>query len=362
MAATLQATVIQNAASSSPNITLDTLGNIVSGGTLNMPSSFMRNRFINGSMMIWQRGTSFSLASPSSGTTASSYTADRWVIENNTGTTATVSQQANSSNAYGPNPYYISSTCSSMPSGDFIQAWQVIESQNISDLAGQTVTLSFYASYAMTGGTPQFWVYQAYPSVADNWGSTITISQVATITPSSTSATRYTITFTLASGCVNGLRIYIGLRNPGSTGSSVSFGLGSIQIEAGSIATPFERRLNAHELSLSQRYYQKSYIQGTVPGSSVTSGAGGVLFTTSSGASVIVGGPTSFPVTMRTSPTLTVYDNAGTSGKVSIFYSGSWSNGVTPDNTIVLNQDRVFVNRLGSVQNMSFDYTVSAEF
>lgn len=42
--------------------------------------------------------------------------------------------------------------------------------------------------------------------------------------------------------------------------------LGNVQLELGSRATPFEQRLNAIELALCQRYYEKSYIITTAIG------------------------------------------------------------------------------------------------
>ena len=47
-----------------------------------------------------------------------------------------------------------------------------------------------------------------------------------------------------------------------------------IQFEAGSTATNFEKRTFSEELTLCQRYYEKSYNLGTAPGTARTGRAG----------------------------------------------------------------------------------------
>ena len=74
MAATLKCDTIQNASSSTANLTLDASGNATVGNTLVMGSSFKRNRIINGDMRIDQRNAGASVT-PTDG----QYTLDRWL-------------------------------------------------------------------------------------------------------------------------------------------------------------------------------------------------------------------------------------------------------------------------------------------
>ena len=64
--------------SATNNIVLDSSGNASVGGTMAMGSSFMRNRIINGAMVIDQRNAG---AAVTVGSTASLYTLDRWFVQ-----------------------------------------------------------------------------------------------------------------------------------------------------------------------------------------------------------------------------------------------------------------------------------------
>ncbi|BDL40916.1 hypothetical protein [Methylorubrum sp. GM97] len=100
-----------------------------------------------------------------------------------------------------------------------------------------------------------------------------------------------------------------------SPGANVTleFGVGSlgyVQLELGSTPTPYEFRDD--ELRRCQRYYSKSYSQGTRPGTATNVGTG-VQFTYNvfSFYSSFI----RFPQTMRAAPTVTTYNNGtGASG------------------------------------------------
>lgn len=100
----------------------------------------------------------------------------------------------------------------------------------------------------------------------------------------------------------------------GGANLSIEFGTGTLskaQLEVGDTATPFEHRMN--ELELCQRYFQKS-----APQSSALTTIAGMVYsrdgTTSAVARYI---PVRFVQTMRTSPTVTIYDGAFTTGNLS---------------------------------------------
>jgi hypothetical protein len=285
-----------------------------------------KNRLINGSAAVWQRGTSFSV------TTVGLYTADRWAFENANGNTMTVTQQSNSSQLYGSGLYYIQATVPSILSGTsgqyFIQMYQTIEAINIADCAGGNVTLSFTASVSSSSGSPQIWVYAGYPSAMDNWTSA-SYPQVGTITPSAT-PTRYTLTIPLSSAYRNGMRIYIGVRSSVATAiNSVNFSIGEIQIEKGVTATSFDYRPYGTELSLCQRYYYQSVNYGAVNN---TTQSDFNVYGPLSAASNWLWTSQRLQVPMRVAPTVTTSDQAGTTGKLSLWTSvgGTTSNGTTP--------------------------------
>jgi len=265
----------------SSNFTFDGT-NIALAGTMAMGSPFLRNRLINGSMQIAQYGTSASLANGAYGYVC----CDRWIAVNNTGSTATVAQ--NSTASYG-GIYSLGISASTILGSGNVQFAQRIEAQNIADLEGQTVTLSFYAAATATGGTLAANITISYPSALDNWASSttpITLSFAITSSP-----TRFTKTFTLPSQCTNGAQILITASNAGSSASSFSMNVGSVQLEAGSVATPFEQQTIGQILTLCQRYY-----------STASFGMGGAT----SGIGTGVYYRQQLPVTMRITPTITI--------------------------------------------------------
>ena len=109
-----------------------------------------------------------------------------------------------------------------------------------------------------------------------------------------------------------------------------NFFITGVQMEVGSVATPFEHRSFGEELQLCQRYYEISYSYGTFEGANTSAG----LITTDS-----MGGDTTtaylthqleYRVAKRAAPTLVFYDQAEATGKVSSHITGiSVANGQT---------------------------------
>ena len=96
-----------------------------------------------------------------------------------------------------------------------------------------------------------------------------------------------------------------------------------LEEKTGSVATAFTRLSFQAELARCQRYYEKSYDLGTAVGSAP--GAGSCVMFADSGAPNI-GYYNPWKVQKRAAPTVTAYDGAGTSGKVSYYVAG-WNNG-----------------------------------
>jgi len=98
------------------------------------------------------------------------------------------------------------------------------------------------------------------------------------------------------------------------------FFITGVQMEVGSVATPFEHRSFGEELALCKRYYQKSYNVDVAPGTATTVGVFNHNFLNSGNFGNVV---QRFGVSMRTAPTMVVYD--GSSGTVNTirYYDGS---------------------------------------
>jgi len=251
------------------------------GGTTvwNASSTFgFKNRIINGSMDIWQRGTSTTA-------TGNTYLADRWASAFPTG--GTVSQETSSLPTGSRYAWKFVASASNA----FMQMGQQIEYMNCLDLQNTTVTISFMAR-----------------SVNSNAGSTALTVRTRTIagidgtclfagTNSDTSVTltttwtRYTVTKTLPT-TFGSLSLEFVL---GANVSGDGIMLSQVQMEFGSVASSFDVLSIGTELALCQRYFYK------------TTGGGNTRHAISGNGSLGQSFPTVFfKVTMRTTPSVSV--------------------------------------------------------
>ena len=238
------------------------------------PISGFRNAIINGDFRIWQRGTSFA---------SNGYTADRWINNSLNGTT-TISRQAFTAGAAPVSGYEgtFFLRAASTGGGSYSIAEQRIE--DVRTFAGQTVTLSYWAKCASGTVVNDPTLVQTFGS----GGSTEVTASTATATITTTWQ-RFTHTFTIPSiaGKTIGTNGYLNARIYRYLGSAaVTVDIWGVQIERGTIATPFEQRPIGTELALCQRYY---VLVGA-------GGAGSVDFSTR------VNIAWQFPVTMRDTP------------------------------------------------------------
>jgi hypothetical protein len=216
-----------------------------------------KNKILNGDFSIWQRTTSYT---PTNSNTQYG-SADRWMTFYNGGAvgTNTVSRQTFTpgQTAVPGNPtYFIRTTTNGSATQNATDYYQRVE--DASTFAGQTVTLSFWAQ-ASNSGTIALYIDQ-------NFGSGGSVTAEATPTPSSSNFTttwaRYTSTFTLPSisGKTIGSGSFVGFRIRNfSTLTSGTFDIAQVQLELGSVATPFTTATGnqAMELMACQRYYIK---------------------------------------------------------------------------------------------------------
>jgi hypothetical protein len=210
-----------------------------------------RNRIINGAMNFWQRGTSFT-----DPTTTNFYTADRWgVNRNGDATGATVSQSTDVPTGFRYSLKLQRTAANTSTAGIYL--FNSNETVNTLDLAGQSVTLSFYiktgANYS--GGTLAVQGYYGTGTdqrVYSYTGATAFINTTQTIT---STWTRYTFTGSVGSTSTEvGFQVY--WTPTGTAGADDSVYITGVQLEAGSTASPFEYRQYGTEFALCQRYYE----------------------------------------------------------------------------------------------------------
>ena len=93
----------------------------------------------------------------------------------------------------------------------------------------------------------------------------------------------------------------------GTAAQNVTLDFDYVQLERGSVATEFERRPHTTELQLCQRYYAKTFRQGTAPAQNVGERTGCVTGY-SLAATVSPTGVWRLPVEMRATPTVVTYN------------------------------------------------------
>jgi hypothetical protein len=241
-----------------------------------MGSSFKRNRIINGNMAVDQRSSGASVTA-----TTQIYTLDRWNALGSVTSKYTVQQTTTAPAGFANSLKVTSSASTSLSATDYYYIQQNIEGLNISDFNfgssnAKTVTLSFWVQSSLTGSfggvLSNSAVNRSYPfsysiSAANTW------TQISIVIPGDTTGTWLTDTGT-------GLRVDFGLGvgttysgTAGawaaslylSTTSSVSvvgtsgatFYITGVQLESGTVATPYEFNPYNDQLAQCQRYYTR---------------------------------------------------------------------------------------------------------
>jgi hypothetical protein len=251
--------------------------NIAQSGSNNQT---MRNRIINGNMVISQRlGTS----SVTPTTLYSQYTLDRWTFNGSQASKASVQQDAGGVTPPAGFTDYLGITslsAYSVLSNDFFGILQHIEGFNTADLAfgtasAQPVTLSFWVRSSLTGtfggnlansANNRNYVFSYTISAANTWEyKTITVPGDTTGTWLTTNGIGLQVVFSIGSGSNftaapgswSASATYAPTGQTSIVGTNgATFYITGVQLEEGTAASPFETRLYGTELALCQRYYQ----------------------------------------------------------------------------------------------------------
>lgn len=265
------------------------------GSTQNTrPAVGFRNRIINGDMRIWQRGTTIS--NPNS---TNFYTADRWGCNRASDVSGAVISRIPAA-LTGFQYALASQRVAGNTAAQSVSLWYSFESSDVYDLAGSSVTLSFWAKTGTTfsGGSGMFVAIYSGTGIDQRiynmTGLTLVYSNAQALT---STWSRYTFTGTVPSNATQ-IGFQLTWDPAGTAGVDDSIKITGVQLEAGSTASDFERRPIGTELALCQRYYN---LHGatTTAGNFVTI-CNGYMF-----ASTQWEGVYSFPVEMRVSPTFT---------------------------------------------------------
>jgi hypothetical protein len=322
-------------------VNADTLVTSTSGGVLGAGNaSIMKNRIINGAMLVSQRNGTSSVSE----TGNSQYTLDRWQVAGVV--SAGVFSVAQSSTA--PTGFInsllitVTTADSTLATNASYQLQQKIEGLNCTDLAwgtadAKTVTLSFWVRSSLTGtfggaftNSNYDWTYPfSYTiSAANTWEQkTITVAGPTSGTWLTTNGIGLFVVFGLGAnaGRTATANVWANTVARQPTGSvnlistnGATFYLTGVQLEVGSSATGFEYRQYTTELQLAQRYYWKN--------TSVVA-YGNIAIGSADGSTIGIA-YAKYPVTMRAVPTISystirIADGTVASAVTSISYNSS---------------------------------------
>ena len=270
----------------------------------------MKNRIINGAMVIDQRNAGASV----SVTTSNVFGVDRWKFDNISPSTYTVQQSSVAPTGFSFSSLVTVGTGAASAAADYVRILQLIEGFNTADLMWGTanakaITLSFWVRSSIAGtycvGFQNSATDYSYPinytiNSANTWEyKTITVAgPTAGTWLGATNGVGISCVWDLGSGSNwNGTNATWQNGNTWKTSSQTAFTATSgatfyitgVQLEVGSTATSFDYRPYGTELALAQRYCRSysSYPLGRIRDADTMQGGGPV-----------------FGITMRATPTL----------------------------------------------------------
>lgn len=237
----------------------------------------MRNKIINGAMVIDQRNGGASVSE----TGSSQYTLDRWQVAGSPAGAFSVQQVADAPTGFYNSLKITVATAVASPATDTsYQLHQRIEGYNCVDLGwgaagAKNIILSFWVKSSVTGtmgGVVTNSAYdRTYPytytiNTANTWEyKTVTIPGDTTGTWLKTNGIGVMLVFGFGAGSGRSAaaniwantiaRIPTGTTQLIAT-NAATWQISGVQLEVGSSATPFEYRNHQQELAMCQRYYQ----------------------------------------------------------------------------------------------------------
>jgi len=290
----------------------------INGATPTTDNLMGRNRIINGAMEIAQRGTAAVTAS-------GSYPVDRFVIVNTTDGAFSAQQDSSAPAGFVKSLKFTTTTAdASLAATQICALSHRIEGTNIADMGfgtanANTITVSFWVRSSLTGtfggaiindGFDRSYPFSYTISSADTWEyKTVTLAGDTTGTWLNTTGRGMVVNFSLAAGAdrVGTAGSWVGANNQGVSGQVQVIGtlnatwyITGVQLEAGSVATSFERRSYGQELALCQRYAIKIG-GGTSNNPHIAFGTGGNTTT-----ALLFYYP---PVTFRSTPSLASFSS-----------------------------------------------------
>jgi hypothetical protein len=262
-------------------INADQIGTSVANTSLGAgDASLLKNRIINGAMVIDQRNAGARVTA----TTSNLYTIDRWQAFATQSSKYTVQQNAGSVTPPAGFTNYLGVTslaATSVGASDFYLISQGIEGYNFADLSwgtanAKTITISFWVRSSLTGtfgssltnGGNRSYPFTYTISSANTWEQkSVTIAGDTTGTWNTTNTAAAFLFFSLGAGSTwsataGSWQAGNYLSSTGATSvvgtNGATFYITGVQLEVGSSVTGFEYVNYQTSLANCQRYYQKT--------------------------------------------------------------------------------------------------------
>jgi hypothetical protein len=264
---------------------------VAAGGSVaaafNSNGVFFRNRIINGDMRIDQRNAGASVST----TTGGNYITDRFFVQCQTNGNLTGQQSTTVPDSTFKNSLVATVSSAAAPIATGVNdITHRVEGFNVADFGfgaagAQTVTVSFWArssvtgtysiSFASVGSGSGRWYVTTYSLTANTWTKiTIVVPGDTSGTWNTTTSTGFQIYWSLGTGSTyqtstlnswqTGTNLFAATTETAwCNNAGATFYITGVQLETGSVATPFERRPYGTELMLCQRYYIKYLNSGT---------------------------------------------------------------------------------------------------
>ena len=341
------------------------IGNINMGG-----GGVNRNLIINGKMAVSQRSTS-----ETGKTSGAYYTVDRFRTDHN-GFTGTYTQATDVPSGYGfSNSFKIENTSAASSNGGRLRIDQRIEAQNLRnsgwDYTNSSSSLSYncwvkssvagtyYVGFRTDDGTSRQFT-KAFTVSANTWTNvSFAISGDSTLTFNNDNGMGALLAIHVdettgesdSGHTLNGWQNYSSSsRTPDFTQkwtetANATFLTTGWQLEVGQNPTSFEHEPFANTLRKCQRYYEKSYNQGTAPGTSTHLGSRSTGGNQAANTTGEIGGYFPFIVTKRAAPSMTIYDQSGNSGKTTISLYGTGTTANQTSSVSNMSETVFFVSR-----------------
>jgi hypothetical protein len=275
-------------------------------------------------------------ASVAAGGGGNTFGADGWTFSGSNSATGAPTMQRVTDAPIGAQhslKYTVGTAGSAPTAAQFARFWQRIEANNLRNLGfgaagAKTVTLSIWLKTSITGN---------YAIVLQNTGRTRSIFQNCALTAATWTECVFVIpgdvtgTWTATGGGIGAYMMVImecgsnfqGTANAWvgadteclasqtalTTNTGATFQISNAKLEVSSVPTPFVTLPFAEELAIQQRYYAKTFPQGTAVVVGGTPGLAGALCTVGESTTIgTLGVEWRFPVDMVAAPTIVTYN------------------------------------------------------